>query len=305
MNDLTEVLTGLSTTQISIMHNLEHKNGLEMLKTAATKDVDLNLVETLVQYNQFGGVASLVGDILIPTEDNVMSLWLRRFGVWEANESWIMSSFFKDKTVLNFGSSIGWYLLLSGKHQSKKIIGIDANPLACAVAHFNCKVNSLANVEIHNAAVATENSFFSIKVEENNFGNSYLQHDRKGNFKGESPAIFLRHYKPEIVISDIQGFDPLVHEAFQKYERANKLLMLENDPSAQMIKKIALNSDQANYELSDGCLRKITKRSGISDTASTLFIATGNYEAKLNRIVKEFGSNIPKYGNLNDIAQVY
>ncbi len=303
--ELFESLTGLSTSITSLLQHIEHDNAEKLLSKFANPENISRLVHSLVERKMFGSVATSVGEMLIPTQDEVMSLFLRRFGVWESKESWIMSKLMPGAQVLNFGCALGWYLLIAQKANASVIVGIDANPIACEVAKFNCAVNVGVQPSILNFAISKNDLAFELVFEERNFGNTTVSPRLNGRIGGQRATFFIEKYNPDVIISDIQGYDWQILEAFYEYSNNHKIVMLENDPSVESTQALLLSDEYSNYELQNGILCKMKKGQLPSPDQSTIFVATGRYEMILNELLDLHGGLIPNFGNAEELLSEF
>lgn len=303
--ELFETLTGLSTSINSTLHHMENKNAKHLLDKFKDQGENYEIIQMLTDRKYVGSVATLVGEMLIPIQDEVMSQFLRRFGIWEPKESWIISKIINEQRVLNFGCALGWYLKIAQCGGASEIVGIDANPIACEVARFNSFIHPGVQPQIFNYAISKDFKEFELIFDTRNFGNTVVVPKACGKVMGKSASYFFERYRPNVIISDIQGNDWQILEAFYEYSKEDKILMLENDPTSESTQSVVLRNNYSNYELLNGHLDKMASDQMPSPNQSTIFVTSGHFTAKIDELLASCKGEIPTFGNFPDLISEY
>lgn len=81
-----------------------------------------------------GARLTKLGTMFIASDDEVISLWLRRHGLWEEFESSSVAPLMNGRRVVNFGCNIGWYTRLAAICGANRVFGVDSHPRAVAIS---------------------------------------------------------------------------------------------------------------------------------------------------------------------------
>jgi FkbM family methyltransferase len=118
-------------------------------------------------------VATDVGPLLFPADDQVMRPIIARTGEWEPNDARLFASFLRrGATVLDVGAHVGYYTMLASRAVGwrGRVVAVEPHPGNAALLRVNVARNRRRNVRVVEAAAWSEST--RLRLREDATGNS-------------------------------------------------------------------------------------------------------------------------------------
>jgi FkbM family methyltransferase len=165
-------------------------------------------------------VETVVGPLLLPRDDRVITSYLRDAGVWEPFEThFVRSTLRPGHTFVDIGAHVGYFSLLAATcvGPSGQVIAFEPEPRNLSLLRQNLTRSGFANTRVVPFAATATSTWMSLALEEENRGGHHLV------ALGQAETV-VRCVRPDDVLParvdfvkiDVQGFD---HEVVAGLER--------------------------------------------------------------------------------------
>lgn len=201
---------------------------------------------------------NVLGEIIFPKYDTLISGMIQHFGTWEPNEQlWINNNVYPGSVVYNIGANVGYHAFVSSNAQSKigRVIAVEASKNLCEIIKMNCEKKDFSNIEIYNFAITDHNGNETIYYSENNCGDNRISNPNAGSKTQQVVSITINELieivgdEPDVIIMDIQGWE--THVLASMTTRKSVKCLFEFTPS--FIEQMGFNvKEQIDSVLSAG-----------------------------------------------------
>jgi len=162
--------------------------------------------------------------ILADKYDRYLSLWLRRFGLAEAEECKLISQLCRPgMSVVDVGANLGFYSLLLARHvgPAGRVWAFEPDPANFAMLQRNVKANGYTNIETVNKAVGVATGKDRLYVSDIHTGDhrTYPSAESRQSVPVEVVALddfFPPDQRIDLVKMDIQGSEGKALEGMKR-----------------------------------------------------------------------------------------
>lgn len=159
---------------------------------------------------------SVIGELIFPEYDNVISELIIKHGTWEPTEQeWIKNNVFPGSVVYNLGANIGYHSIVSSISQNGngRVVAVEASKDLCSIIEENCINKKIVNIEVLNLAITDHNGEDTIYYSVDNCGDNRISNSNAGNKSEKIKSVtatelinIVGEY-PDVIIMDIQGWE--------------------------------------------------------------------------------------------------